>query len=82
MADAEGKEQKEEPKKIVHTYPLVRVSHFAIKPNVRYWFFFPCLSAFRYARGNEDGNDGTRRHSLWKVLGEQWGIRIIFLTHN
>lgn len=34
MADAEGKEQKEEPKKIVHTYPLVRVSHFAIKPKL------------------------------------------------
>jgi len=27
MGDADGKEQKEEPKKIVHTYPLVRVSH-------------------------------------------------------
>lgn len=27
MADGDFKEKPEEPKKIVHTYPLVRVSH-------------------------------------------------------
>lgn len=40
MGDADGKEQKEEPKKIVHTYPLVRVSH-----RIRFIsiLFFPLL---------------------------------------
>lgn len=27
MADGDAREKTEEPKKIVHTYPLVRVSH-------------------------------------------------------
>lgn len=36
MADVEIKEKQEETKKIVHTYPLIRVSH----PLIDYKLYF------------------------------------------
>lgn len=48
MGDGEGKEKEAETKKIVHTYPLIRVSHNLLIDSLLH----AIILAFRHARRN------------------------------
>lgn len=48
MGDGEGKEKEVETKKIVHTYPLIRVSHILLIDRSSN----EIILAFRHARRN------------------------------
>lgn len=66
MAEGEQKEKQDEGKKIVHTYPLIRVSHDFIDQNNP--LIMRLNIAFRYAGRNETRSDGISGNCMRKTF--------------
>ncbi|ERL92067.1 dynein axonemal light chain 4 [Dendroctonus ponderosae] len=88
MADTEVKEQKEEPKKIVHTYPLVRHSDMAeeTKAEIMELVVTACE---KFSSNNEaaakmvkDEMDKKLGPPFHVVVGEDFGFEISYECSN